>query len=283
LQAFAFACFQQNPSIHDQVKQIMTAETHLQAGNLELAMADLQERVKSNPGDSKLRIFLFQLMAIRGQLDRAETQLELAGNLDAEAAAMVQVYKDVMNCEKHRLAVFAGQSRPLIFGEPEDWVALLVEAQQLFAKGEMDAFSKLNSEAFEKADARSGKINDEPFEWLADADQRFGPVFEIIFNNQYYWVPMNRVKSLKTEEPSDLRDLVWQPAEITWTNGGQVVGMIPSRYPNLAAAEDADLLARRTEWLPREGDVHEGVGQRLLASDQNDYAFLQVRSIEFDD
>ena len=33
------------------------------------------------------------------------------------------------------------------------------------------------------APASSGKINGEAFEWVADADQRFGPVIEAIFNN----------------------------------------------------------------------------------------------------
>ena len=76
-----------------------------------------------------------------------------------------------------------------------------VQAQQSFAIGDFETFSTLNGDAFAKADARSGKINDEAFAWLADSDQRFGPVFEFMFNGQYYWVPMSRVRSLHTEEP----------------------------------------------------------------------------------
>lgn len=261
----------------------MTAETLLQAGDPHAAQDALQEQVKKQPTDAKLRVFLFQLMAINGQWKRAQAQLEIAGQLDSEAEPMVQAYRDVINCELHREAVFEGKSKPLIFGEPEEWVALLVEAQQAFSRGEMDLFAKLNGQAFEMADTRSGKINDEKFDWVADADQRFGPVFEFMFNGQYYWVPMSRVSKFHTDKPTDLRDLIWLPAEVTWTNGGKLMVMIPARYPRIEGISGAGLLSRRTDWVSHDGDIVEGTGQRIFATDQNDYSVLQVRSIEFDE
>lgn len=261
----------------------MKAELLLQAGDPEAALEALQEQVRADPVDVKLRIFLFQLLAVTGQWKRAQTQLELAGELDPEAAPMMQAYREVLNCELHREAVFQGKSKPLIFGEPEQWVAQLVEAQQAFANGDMESFSMLNNQALESADARSGKINDETFNWIADADQRFGPVFECMFNGQYYWVPMSRVKSFFTEEPTDLRDLVWLPAEITWINDAKITVMLPSRYPRIEGISGTGLLARRTDWVARTDDIYEGTGQRVFATDQNDYSFLQVRSIVFDE
>jgi type VI secretion system protein ImpE len=261
----------------------MSAKELLQAGDPVAAQQALQEEVKKHPSDAKLRIFLFQLMAVNGQWKRAQIQLELAGELDAEALPMVLAYRDAINCELHREAVFEGKSKPLIFGEPEEWLAMLVEAQQAFANGDMDLFSSMNAQAFERADSQSGRINDEGFEWLADADQRFGPVFEFIFNGQYYWVPMSRVRSIHTEEPADLRDLVWLPAEVTWTNGGKIMVMLPARYPRIEGISGPGLLSRRTDWESRTGEIFEGTGQRVFATDQQDYSILQVRSIEFDE
>ena len=261
----------------------MTAETLIHAGDPVAALQALQDQVRSKPADAKLRIFLFQLLAVNGDWKRAQVQLEIAGQLDSEAEPMVQAYRDVINCELHREAVFEGKSKPLIFGEPEDWVASLVEAQQAFAKGDMDTFSALNAQAFENADTRSGRINDEGFEWLADADQRFGPVFEFIFNGQYYWVPMSRVAKLHTEKPTDLRDLIWLPAEVMWINGGKIMVMIPVRYPHIEGVSGPGLLSRRTDWVSHDGGISEGTGQRIFASDQQDYSILQVRSIEFNE
>lgn len=261
----------------------MKAEEWVKAGNLLEAKDELQQRIRKHPDVAESRIFLFQLLSVLGQWKRALTQLEVINDLDNSTWPMVHAYREVVNCELHREAVFQGAVKPLVFGEPQEWMALLVEAQQAQAKGESDRFMELNAQAFEKAPVSRGKINDQPFEWLADADQRFGPVLEMIFNGQYYWTPLHSIKSVRSEAPSDLRDLVWLPAEITWTNGGQAMIMLPARYPDLSGADDDLLLSRKTDWLDRGQDLFEGAGQRMLATDQSEYPLLQVRTIEIGD
>jgi len=262
--------------------QAMSAEELVQAGEVEAALSELQQKVRTQPADSELRIFLFQLMIILGQWKRALTQLEVIHDLDNNVWPLVHAYREAINCEMHREAVFMGKSKPLVLGEPQQWMALLIEAQQSFARDDMANFQSLNEQAFEQAPASRGKINDEPFEWLADADQRFGPVLEIIFNGQYYWAPLQTIKTLRAEQPSDLRDLVWLPAEVTWTNGGQNMVMMPARYPLSSGLGNEYLLSRKTDWQDRGQDVFEGVGQRLFATDQSDYPLLTVRTIEFE-
>jgi type VI secretion system protein ImpE len=94
---------------------------------------------------------------------------------------------------------------------------------------------------------------------------------------------MSRVSKLHTEKPTDLRDLVWLPAEVTWTNGGKLMVMVPVRYPKITDVSGSGLLARRTDWVAQTEDIAEGTGQRVFATDQSDYSILQVRSIEFDE
>lgn len=260
----------------------MNAEDLVKSGDVEAALEDLQGRVRKKPEDAASRVFLFQLLCVLGQWKRALTQLEVVQGLDKEAWPMVHAYREAINCELHREAVFQGKSKPLVFGEPQQWMALLIEAQQSLARGETGAFLDLNAQAFEDAPTSSGKINDEAFEWLADADQRFGPVLEIIFNAQYYWAPVATIKRLSAEAPTDLRDLVWLPAEVTWANGGQNMVMIPARYPLLSGISNDHLLSRKTNWQDCGDDVMEGIGQRMLATDQSEYPLLQIRSIELE-
>jgi type VI secretion system protein ImpE len=257
----------------------MNSEQLVQAGDLDAGLTELQQKVRSHPADLDLRIFLFQLLAVLGQWKRALTQLEVIHGLDNQTWPMVHAYREAINCELHREAVFQGKSKPLVLGEPQQWMALLIEAQQAHARSEWTKFLNLNALAFEQAPASVGTIDNEPFEWLADADQRFGPVMEIIFNNQYYWAPLQTIKVLRAEEPTDLRDLVWLPAEITWVNGGQNMVMIPARYPLLSGASNEHLLGRKTDWQERAENVHEGMGQRMLATNESDHPLLNVRSI----
>ena len=105
--------------------QAMSAEELVQAGEVESALSELQQKVRTQPADSELRIFLFQLMIILGQWKRALTQLEVIHDLDNNVWPLVHAYREAINCEMHREAVFMGKSKPLVLGEPQQWMALL--------------------------------------------------------------------------------------------------------------------------------------------------------------
>ncbi|OLB14587.1 MAG: virulence protein SciE type [Gammaproteobacteria bacterium 13_2_20CM_66_19] len=256
----------------------------LRAGELAASLAVLQDQVRGDPSNAEKRVFLFQLLSVLGQWERAATQLEVAAELDAKTLAMAQMYREALKCEALRVDVFAGRKSPLIFGEPEEWLALLIEAllvQGSERGGQADA---LRARALELAPASSGAINGERFEWIADADSRLGPVCEAVINGRYYWVPFARLARLDIEEPTDLRDVAWTPVHFQFTNGGESVGIIPSRYPGSEAAEDPTLcLARQTAWLQVRPDVYEGLGQRVLATDAGEYPLFEARSIVFDE
>src|SRR5688572_6459243 len=103
----------------------MSAYDHLREGKPDEALAALQQEVRARPDDPKLRTFLFQLLAVQGQWDRAQNQLNVVADLDAKALAMVQVYREAIRCELLRGEIFAGKRQPLLFGQPEPWMALL--------------------------------------------------------------------------------------------------------------------------------------------------------------
>ncbi|NBC12505.1 MAG: virulence protein SciE type [Gammaproteobacteria bacterium] len=258
----------------------MRADQALREGNLEQALASLQDQVRSNPADPKHRTFLFQLLALLGQWDRALNQLKVAGELDAGALAMVQTYREALQCEVFRAEVFAGKRTPLIFDEPKRWIALLLEAQRLLADGAVTQSAEVRAEALEQAPATAGDIDGASFDWIIDGDSRLGPMLEVIINGRYYWVPFDRIQEIRLDPPEDLRDLVWMPAQMTWANGGQTVALIPSRYPGSETSGDADIArARKTEWLEQPSDTFLGSGQRMLFTDQAEYALFDIRVV----
>src|SRR5204863_965762 len=64
------------------VASTASPEELIAAGQPADALKRLQERVREKPQDAKLRTFLFQLLCVLGQWDRAQAQLELCGQLD---------------------------------------------------------------------------------------------------------------------------------------------------------------------------------------------------------
>lgn len=263
----------------------MTADARelLQANDLRGALDALQSAVRSNPGDPKLRIFLFQLLCVMGDWKRAVSQLKLSAELDPIAIPMAQAYREAIICEVFREKVFAGEKDPLVFGEPLQWVALLIEANKALAQGNASQAADLRGKAFDLVPDMGGTLNGERFEWIADADMRLGPILEIIINGRYFWMPFSAIKSMSIEAPEDLRDSVWTAAQLTVQNGGEFVALIPTRYVGTHTSEDgAAMMSRATTWLDLGAETFAGVGQRLLTTDVSEIPLMELRTLEMD-
>jgi type VI secretion system protein ImpE len=259
------------------------AEQSLRNADTATALQQLQAQIRNQPGDARLRTFLFQLLAVRGDWQRALEQLTLAAQLDPKALLMAQSYREALRCEALRAQVIAGHKSPMVLGEPEPWLGLLVEALLRAGRGELAASAALRAQSFDQAPPSSGSIDGRRFEWIADADVRFGPVLEAVLNGGYYWIPFARLQRLAMQPPEDLRDLVWAPAQLQFANGGEAAALIPSRYPGSESADDGALqMARRTVWNDVAPDLQFGLGQRLLATEAGEYPLLEVREILID-
>lgn len=261
----------------------MTAEELLKRGDVDGCFEQLSADIRQNPAQDTLRVFLAQLQFVRGNWEKALTQLQVASELDGANMLLAQYYGLAVQCEQLRTEVFAGKRTPLIFGEPPAWIGLMVQANEMVAQGEFSAAQSLRERAFEEAPAIGGTVDGQAMEWLADADGRLGPIFEAIVEGKYYWIPLSAVKKLRIEEPSDLRDLVWITTHFTWANGGEATGLMPTRYPGSEASEDGSVqLARKTEWIEKPGGLYLGLGQRMWATDQDEVPLLATREVAFD-
>ena len=261
----------------------MSAEDLLKSGDLDGALAALQEAIRGDAANPALRIFLFQLLCVRGEWKRAIAQLKLSAEMDGTATHMAQTYREGIICEVYREKVFTGEKDPLIFGEPAEWIALMTEALKSNAAGNAEQAAETRARAFDLAPSLTGKIDGEPFEWIADADMRLGPLLEVIVNGRYFWMPFTSIAMAKFEDPVDLRDAVWTPAEIKLANGGDIVALIPTRYAGTVTdGDNAEKLARSTRWSDLGADTFVGVGQRLLTTDLGDTALMDLRLLEMD-
>ena len=173
------------------------AEQSLKGGDPVAALAQLQEQVRAKPADPKLRVFLFQLLCVLGQWERALNQLNVASSLDPGGAGH--------GADLRRRRALRGDPRRRVRRQevaddlrPARSVARAADrvAAASPAAASTSDRSELRAQAFDEAPASPGDIDGRPFAWIADADSRLGPVLEAVINGRYYWVPFSRLTKI---------------------------------------------------------------------------------------
>ncbi|HQS97363.1 MAG: virulence protein SciE type [Novosphingobium sp. 17-62-19] len=264
----------------------------LRDGDLDGARAALVDIVRTRPGDDKARMFLFQLLCVTGEWDKARKQLQALAQVADNAQMLAATYNQAIDAELLRADVFAGKADMPVLVGMGGWVEGVAQAISLGAKGQLAEAAGLRDEAFEQAPDTLGTLETasaeaQSFDWIADADTRFGPSFEAIVAGRYGLVPFDAVVSIKSEGPQDLRDTVWYPVQLALKSGQSIAAFLPARYPGSEAATSAAIrLGRQTEWAELgNGDaaLEVGLGQRLWSlSDGEDTGLLDLRKLTFD-
>lgn len=267
----------------------------LREGDVDGARAALVERVRASPGDDQTRMFLFQLLCVTGEWDKARKQLQALAQVADNAQMLAATYNQAIDAELLRANVFAGKAAMPVLVGMGGWVEGVANAITLAARGLHADAEAARDAAFAEAPDTPGTVggtlagnpDSVRFEWIADADMRFGPTFEAIVAGRYGLVPFDAVVSITSEGPQDLRDTVWYPVQLALKSGQSIAAFLPARYPGSEAnVSTAIRLGRQTEWVDDPADepaVQCGQGQRLWSlSDGSDFALLDLRKLSFD-
>ena len=156
----------------------------------------------------------------------------------------------------------------MLFGQPQTWVASLVEALQADARGDVDLAAKLRSDALAAAPATAGTLDETPFEWIADADSRLGPVLEAVRQRT---LRLGAVRAPRAREHRGAgrpaRPGLGAGAISSWPTAARRSALLPSRYAGSGGEGDGALqLSRKTEWIEIGPDQYRGLGQRILTT-----------------
>lgn len=226
-------------------------------------------------------MFLFQLFAITGEWDKSKSQLEVLARLSPEARMLASVYNQCLAAEVERAAIIAGK-RTVAFHHDVDWGSDLAAALQASGVGDLATADAHREAAFAAAPATPGTLDGEAFEWLADADGRFGPCLEAIIAGNYGLMPLCALEGLEISAPADLRDTVWAQAQFALRDGPRYAGFIPVRYPQSEASDDPEIVLGRSTAFSEGPSGVLGHGHRLLTTSEGlDVPLLNIRTITF--
>jgi type VI secretion system protein ImpE len=260
----------------------MTATELFCAGRLRDAIEIQIGKVKAAPTDQPARLFLFELFALAGELDRARRQLDLLRYDNPQHVAAVEQFRHALDAEVRRRAVFAGTEQPKCLGVAPDHLRLRLEALRDLAQGDHAEARKRLDAANADVPAVSGTLNGNSFAGLYDADERFGTVLEFFGpGGGYSWVPIEHIESLTLNVPQAPRDILWRPAHLSLIDGPEGDVLLPGLYPGTHEyADDEVRLGRATEWIGDDSGVTRGVGGRVFLSDNVVIRFVDTTSLK---
>lgn len=257
----------------------MDSSQLFKAGQLGEAIDAQLAVVKAKPMDHGQRLFLFELLAFSGDLDRAQRQIEAINHGQVELDLAVADYRRNLDSERARRDVFAGKRQPEFLQPPPEHVRSrllgLIRLSENLAAEAADAFAQAN----DQIPPISGKLNGPPFEGLRDGDDCLGSVLEVFAQGQYYWVPLEQVSSLKMNAPRFPRDLLWMPAHLELQAGEAGSVFLPVLYPGTHLESDVQLkLGRMTDW---HGDAPvRGTGVKVFFVGSDEMSILDWRTLE---
>ena len=173
--------------------------------------------------------------ACSGSGSARSTSSTVASGLDAAALAMAQTYGEAVRCEALRREVFAGRKSPLVFGEPEQWLALLIESLLVAGQGEAERAERLRLAPSTRRRRRPARSTTSRSSGSPMPTRASGRCSRRSSTGATTGCRSRGCGRVTVEEPADLRDVVWMPAHLQFENGGDSVALIPTRYPGSEA------------------------------------------------
>jgi type VI secretion system protein ImpE len=258
----------------------MNASDLFRSGKLQEAIDAQGKAVKADPMNPEQRLFLFDLLAFAGDLERARLQIEAVNYGEVMHDLAVHMYRQLLDAEEWRRRVFRDGVPPLFLAEPPEHVRLRLETVQYWHDNQHEKARHTIQKAAACSRAVAGELNGKPFTALRDADDLFGPVLEVMEPNKYSWVPLEQIKSLTVKELRYRRDLIWLPVYLEVVNGPHADVFLPVLYPGSHEADDDQVkLGRVTRFVgPDEGPVR-GLGAHDFDVDGNPICLVEWRQL----
>lgn len=260
----------------------MNANDLYKAGKLKEAIDAQIQEVKSKPADHTKRLFLFELLAFAGDLDRAKKHIELIEYPEMELMAAVTSYRRLLDSEEARRNLFKNGVAPRFFEAQPDHVHVRLEAINRLRENNLAEAAALTAKANQLTPQLTGKLNDKPFASFRDADDLLAGILEVFAQGGYYWVPFEQVENLNVAVPKTPRDLLWRSARLEMPGSAGNI-FLPALYPlSHEHADEKVKLGRMTDWRGGDSGPVLGVGLHMYLAGDDDVSILDWKELSFE-
>src|SRR5262249_6149522 len=262
-----------------------TPKELLEEGKLSQAIQAMNDEVKRNPTDIQRRSLLAEMLCASGRMERADAQLEVILQQDANAALGVALMRQMIRAETARRDFFSAGRLPEFIDVPTAHIQKYIEASIRAREKRPEEAKQLLDQAEAERPRVKGSCDGRPFDDLRDLDDLTAAVFEVLTSTgKYYWIPVERVRSIEFRKPERLRDLIWRRAAMSVESGPDGEVFLPATYCSTDSdAEDRALMGRVTEWRGGDAAPMRGVGQVSFLVGEESVPIMQLGNVTFEE
>jgi type VI secretion system protein ImpE len=252
----------------------------IRAGKLSEARQQLIDSVKDSPGDSGLRVLLFQVLTLLGDFQKAERHIDIIAAQDVKTEAGIMPYKNLLHGEKVRQEVYNGERRPDFLPKTPAYAERYLLALEQLKNNEFESAEKTFELLEEDRPPLAGTVNDQSFADIRETDSFLSYFIEAFVHERYVWIPFEFIREMILPAPESLFDLIWIPARITAWSGLTLNCFLPVVYPESPFHEDDRIkMGRMTDWRQLGGPFYKGLGQHVFQIGENDVPLLEIREL----
>ena len=260
-----------------------TAGALFRAGRLTPAIEAANAALRKNPADLGNRVLLAELLVFAGNLERADTILDAAAQIDSTVMVGIAEFRQLVRAALARRQHSREGRVPEFLGEPTPALRSILAARVALRAGDTEETARRAAEAEELRPRVAGLAADTPFDDFRDADDLHAGFLEVLTTTgKYFWIPTERVASIEFHPPRRARDLAWRRASVSVTGGPDGDVYLPAIYDtNKSDISDEFLLGRATDWIgPEEGPML-GIGQRVFVVGEDATGIMDLTTLRF--
>lgn len=250
----------------------------LSAGQLQEAITEAQDTLRSKPAAADVRAMLIELLCLDGQLERADEMLMSLARYQPDWLAGAANLRQLMRAEHARKALAEGQLADDVVATSGPALEALISVQAGLAAGDPAAAGEAAAaleQARTPARFRVGDVEGE----LRDCDDSLNGFFEGLgADGHYYLWAWDTILTVDFHPVASPVESIWRRADVELVDGRRGEVFVPLTYGR--SVTDAQKLGRETDWLTHSDSLVTGLGLKLFLVGDEAVTLDTVKRIE---
>ena len=251
----------------------------LQMGQLTEAIQYLENGLKDDPINVDFRSSLIELLCIKGDLERADKQLNLMVQKHPEFLIGATNLRQLIRAEQARKDFANGISVPELFNGTNAHSEALLQLSIELHNGDRASIKDKAEKLEALRPTLTMTLDDTEINEMRDMDDSLGGFIEIFgTDGKFYLAELSEIEYITFKPAASIIEQVWRRVDLSIKDGPSGEAHIPMVY--VQSESDAEKLGRETDWKEIGDELMVGVGHKMWFVDDAAVPFSEFKRLD---